>query len=254
MSAGQPSLTTAAGHPAPTAAAGRARDTAGAPARRLPHHRRVLAVCAHPDDETFGLGALTSAFVEDGARVELLCLTAGEASTLGAGDDLGPRRSRELGCAARLLGITRVVLGDHPDGGLEAVPLQVLADEVVRVAGDADALLVFDDGGITGHPDHQRATDAAIEAARRLAVPVLAWALPQRVADRLGEELGVPFVGRADDALTHRVTVDRTRQRAAMACHGSQLNDNPVPRRRIELQGPVEHLRTLHDPARRSGQ
>ena len=216
----------------------------------MPRYRRVLAVCAHPDDETFGLGALISALVEDGARVDLLCLTLGEASTLGASEDLGPRRSRELGCAARLLGIERVTLGDHPDGGLLAVPLQVLADEVVRIAGDADALLAFDHGGITGHPDHQRATDAAIEAARRLDIPVLAWALPQRVAAQLDEELGVPFVGRTDDELTHLLAVDRTRQLAAMTCHGSQLADNPVPRRRIQLQGPVEHLRILHDPTR----
>jgi N-acetylglucosamine malate deacetylase 2 len=229
-------------------------NPSGEPTHPLPRYRRVLAVCAHPDDETFGLGAVISALVDDGARVELLCLTAGEASTLGAGQDLGPRRSRELGCAARLLGIERVVLGDHPDGGLEAVPLPTLTDEVARVAGDADALLVFDDGGITGHPDHQRATDAAIEAARRLDIPVLAWALPQRVAAQLDEELGVPFVGRTDDELAHVLEVDRTRQLAAMSCHGSQLADNPVPRRRIQLQGPVEHLRIVHDPARPRGQ
>lgn len=28
-----------------------------------------------------------------------------------------------------------------------------------------------------------------------------------------------------------------------------QLTDNPVPHRRIELQGPHEHLRILHRPA-----
>jgi hypothetical protein len=48
--------------------------------------------------------------------------------------------------------------------------------------------------------------------------------------------------------------VDRTRQVAAMACHGSQLEDNLVPRRRLELQGRVEHLRLLHDPQPHSAQ
>ena len=232
-----------------TASPATAQRRSPAPATALPGFRRVLAVCAHPDDETFGLGALIDRFVEQDATVDLLCLTLGEASTLGAAQDLGPRRSRELGCAARLLGIERLTLADHPDGALEDVPVRRLADEVVRVAGDADALLVFDDGGITGHPDHQQATDAATEAARRLGITVVAWALPQQLTAQLSEDLGVPFVGRTDDELSHRVAVDRSGQLTAMACHGSQLADNPAPRRRIELQGPVEHLRILHDPA-----
>ncbi len=213
--------------------------------RRLPRAGRVLAVCAHPDDETFGLGALITAFVDAGVPVELLCLTLGEASTLGAGRDLGARRGRELGCAARVLGIGRVTLGDHPDGHLATVPLATLADEVLAAARDADTLLVFDHGGVTGHPDHQRATDAALAAAERLDARVLAWALSRAVADRLDEETGVQLVGREDPSLTHRLTVDRTRQLAAMSCHVSQLDDNPVPRHRIRIQGPVEHLRTL---------
>lgn len=221
---------------------------ASTPVVTLPSCRRVLAVCAHPDDETFGLGAVISALVESGAGVDLLCLTVGEASTLGAGEDLGPRRRRELACAARQLGIGHVVLEDHADGALGLVPLPLLADEVSDAAGDADALLVFDHGGITGHRDHQRATDAAIAAARGLRVPVLAWALTREVASRLGAEMGVSFVGRTDDELSHRLAVDRARQLEAMGCHGSQLEENPVPRRRIELQGPVEHLRVLYEP------
>lgn len=221
---------------------------ADALAASLPHYGRALAVCAHPDDETFGLGAVIGTVVAAGTQVELLCLTLGEASTLGAADDLGPRRSRELGCAARLLGIARVVLGDHPDGGLDGVPLGRLVDEVVRVGRSADALLVFDDGGITGHPDHQRATDAALAAAARLEVPVLAWALPGPVAADLAAEFDAPFVGRTDEELDFRIPVDRTGQLSAMRCHGSQLTDNPVPHRRIELQGDVEHLRLLTAP------
>ena len=41
----------------------------------------VLAVCAHPDDESFGLGGVIAALVAAGTRVDLICLTGGEAST-----------------------------------------------------------------------------------------------------------------------------------------------------------------------------
>ena len=37
----------------------------------LPAVDSVLAVCAHPDDESFGLGAVLSAFAERGVRREL---------------------------------------------------------------------------------------------------------------------------------------------------------------------------------------
>src|SRR5664279_5751237 len=40
----------------------------------------------------------------------------------------------------------------------------------------AGALLVFDEGGITGHPDHRQATAAALFAAEREDLTVLAWA------------------------------------------------------------------------------
>lgn len=220
----------------------------------LPHSERLVAVCAHPDDESFGLGAVLSAFVTAGTRVDLVCLTRGEDSTLGAGDDLVPRRTDELRRAADVLGIRNTTIHHHPDGGLDKLAIEPLVDDVVAAAGDADALLTYDDGGITGHPDHQRATDVALAAGQRLGVPVWGWALSTDVAATLHEEFGAPFVGRDAADLDITIDVDRTRQRAAMACHASQLTGNPVPERRLELQGDREHLRGLtasHDETAR---
>lgn len=211
--------------------------------------RAVVVACAHPDDETFGLGAIITTLVDTGTRVRLVCFTHGESSTLGAGDDLAARRDHELTCAADVLGVAQVAVHAYPDGTLSQTPVGLLADDIVAAAPDADALLTFDHGGITGHPDHQHATDAAVAAGQRLAVPVLGWALPERVAATLRAEFGAPFVGRDPDQLHIQLAVDRTRQHDAMACHGSQLTDNPVPHRRIALQGATEHLRILHQPA-----
>ena len=71
------------------------------PAARLPRWDRVLAVVAHPDDESFGLGAVLAAMVGEGAEVGVLCLTHGEASTLhGVDGDLRAVREGELAEAA----------------------------------------------------------------------------------------------------------------------------------------------------------
>ena len=98
----------------------------------LPAWGRVLAVVAHPDDESFGLGGVLSAFVAGGAQVSVLCFTHGEASTLhGVDGDLAQVRERELADAAAVLGLYGVQLLDFPDGGLVDVDAAVL-EAVVR--------------------------------------------------------------------------------------------------------------------------
>ena len=208
----------------------------------------ALAVVAHPDDESFGLGAVIDTLVRSGTAVDVLCLTRGEASTLGAGaEDLAAVRSEELRAAADTLGVRRVSLRNHPDGGLVDVPVERLADEIdaALVATRVQGLLVFDTTGITGHPDHQQATRAAVLAAERHALPVLAWALPEHVAATLRAETGSPFAGRPADEIDLVMPVDRTRQRAAVDCHPSQAVPGSVLWRRLELLGDVEHLRWL---------
>ncbi len=228
---------------------GRARAGAASPVppgRSLPEVQDVLAVCAHPDDESFGLGALLAGFSERGSTVRVLCFTHGEASTLGlTGRPLGEVRAQELRAAADVLGVAEVELLSYPDGHLGELPLQEAEHVVARALRGADLVLVFDEGGITGHPDHCRATEAALGAAAKSHVPVLAWALPDKVAGELNREFRTAFVGRAETEIDLSVEVDRERQHAAVACHVSQARDNPVLRRRLELLGPSEQLRWL---------
>lgn len=220
-------------------------------ATTLPAVREVLAVCAHPDDESFGLGGVLGSFVAQGSIVRVLCFTHGEASTLGASPrPLGELRAEELEAAASILGVSACKLHGYPDGALAEVPLDVLGALVDQEAAGAELLVAFDEGGITGHPDHIRATQAAAVAGAHRGLPVLAWALPEAVAARLNAELGSGFVGRASDELDFTVEVDRDRQRQAVACHASQSGDNPVLWRRLELLGTTEHLRWLRSQPR----
>ncbi|MFZ2177766.1 MAG: PIG-L deacetylase family protein, partial [Rhodococcus sp. (in: high G+C Gram-positive bacteria)] len=207
-------------------------------ARRGP----VLAVLAHPDDESFGLGAVLAALTAAGAEVRVLCLTHGEASTLGTTADLAAVRRRELTAAAERLGVTDVVLHDFPDGRLgEITPTTI--DEVVRDSlGNAATLVVFEAGGVTGHRDHQAATAAALRVADRHQLAVLEWGVAPTVADQLNSEFDTAFVALNGDG-TMDIAVDRAAQRAAIACHESQAHDNPVLTRRLQLAGPIERIR-----------
>ncbi len=216
--------------------------------RDLPPATSLLAVCAHPDDESFGLGAVLAAYGAAGCRLSVLCLTHGEGSTLHAfGSDLFRTRAGEFRRAARALGVGRSELLAYPDGHLAEVPLAELGAHVDRLAAaaGADRLLVFDEGGVTGHPDHRRATAAARLAAGPLALPVLAWALPTAIADQLNAEHHTAFCGQPAQALDVELVVDRAQQRRAIACHRSQATDNPVLQRRLALQRDREWLRHL---------
>jgi len=150
------------------------------PERLLPSWRSALVVVAHPDDETFGLGALIDRLTASGAAVHVLCFTCGEASTLNENDsDLSQARASELQRAGSALGVAAVTLANYPDSRLAGIPPGELAAQVTRLADRTrpDGLLVFDDTGITGHPDHQAATRAAVHAAGAAGLPVLAWTL-----------------------------------------------------------------------------
>jgi N-acetylglucosamine malate deacetylase 2 len=221
--------------------------------------RSVLAVVAHPDDESFGLGAVLSYLTATGARCAVLCFTHGEASTLrGAGEirpaDLAAMRSAEFAAAARVLGLSGAELLSYPDAGLARVPLDELAGLTRQAAakGRATHLLAFDADGVTGHPDHARATEAALAVATDLGLPVLGWTLPQRVARLLNAEFGTAFTGHADPGKALRLAVDRRPQKLAIECHHSQSAANPVLWRRLELLGDAEYLRILRTGALRT--
>ena len=217
----------------------------------LPAWDSVLVVVAHPDDESFGLGAVIDRFVESGATVGVLCFTHGEASTLhGVAGDLRTLRASELADAARVLGISSVRLLDYPDGGLAGTPRDELADHVAGMAAEmrADGLLVFDSSGVTGHPDHVQATSVATLAGERLGLGVLAWTLPNPVPAQLADEFGAGFTGHDPAEVDLVLPVLRDHQLEAVTCHPSQAVPGSVLWRRLELLGDLEHLRWLRPP------
>jgi LmbE family N-acetylglucosaminyl deacetylase len=223
-----------------------------APSTSLPAWSRVLVVVAHPDDESFGLGAVVDAFSAAGSQVTVLCLTEGEASTLGTGINLSSMRRDELATASRELGVATTTIHHHPDGALSTVCRHILAGEVIDEVGGshADGILVFDHSGVTGHPDHAAATAAAVLAAEVLDLPVLAWTLPKAVADQMNDELGVGlFSGCAAEDIDITISVERRHQIAASRAHHTQAVPTSPLWRRLELLGGSEHLRWLRRTA-----
>lgn len=153
--------------------------------------RRLLISYAHPDDESFGLGAAIPKWIDEGVDVTLICATNGDVGTVPA--DLREQyatvaelRLSELACARQHLKFKDVFMlgyrdsgmpgsetADHPDSlwrHWRQHPQRVTAKvaEVLR-AVQPQVVITFNRYGGYGHPDHiaiQRATARAFERLR----------------------------------------------------------------------------------------
>lgn len=149
--------------------------------------RTILAVLAHPDDESFGMGGTLALYAQKGYEVHLVCATLGEAGTvddeyLQDYDSVSALREAELRCAAQSLGLSGVHLLGYRDSGMPGTPannhpqaqvnhpVEEVAGRVVRYIREIkpDIVLTFDPIGGYRHPDHihiQKATTLAFEKA-----------------------------------------------------------------------------------------
>jgi N-acetylglucosamine malate deacetylase 2 len=208
----------------------------------------VLAVTAHPDDVSFGLGAILDAFMLAGARVEVLCLTHGQVWTMNeAPGDLATLRGAEQASAADVLGPIRVKMQDWPDGSLGELCQTTLATEVVDAADSChpDGLLAFDAPAFSGHLDHVAATSAGLLAAETHDLPVLGWTLSEPAAAQLSREFAAGFLGRQEEQIDLRVTIDRARQRLASRAAAGKAMPASAQRRRLEVLADTQSLRWL---------
>jgi LmbE family N-acetylglucosaminyl deacetylase len=131
----------------------------------------VLALFAHPDDESLLAGGALAAFAAAGRRVAIVSMTRGErgpAEESGLdGRALGEIREAELLAAARALGASAAECLDYPDGDLAGVEEGQAAQALsLLVAREQPELVIsFSDEGLYWHPDHlavSRLLDAAL--------------------------------------------------------------------------------------------
>jgi LmbE family N-acetylglucosaminyl deacetylase len=123
--------------------------------------RTILAVFAHPDDESIACGGTLARLADAGARVVLLCASRGEKGAISdpallSDGDLPCVRSRELYEAARILGIKDVLLYAHPDGDLRWADVPRLHVEIVLAIQQykPDGVITFGEDGLYWHLDH----------------------------------------------------------------------------------------------------
>ena len=141
--------------------------------------RSILAVYAHPDDETSSAGALMAMYTAQGVDVHVVTATRGERGTLGTGgmaierQDLPKVREAELRAVLQHYGVSNapVFLG-YRDQELKDADFGELVDKVFHEMQRVrpDVVLTFGPHGISKHDDHIAIHQATVEAFHRYRV------------------------------------------------------------------------------------
>ena len=123
---------------------------------------KLLAVFAHPDDESMGMGGTLAKYAAEGVETYLICATRGEQGWFGPEEEnpdqaeLGELRANELKCAASVLGVREIAFLDYIDGRVDnAKPSEIIGKIASHVRDiQPQVVVTFPPDGNYGHPDH----------------------------------------------------------------------------------------------------
>lgn len=215
---------------------------------------RILAVFAHPDDESLACGGTLIRAVDAGALVTVVSVTDGG---LGATNPqrrsgsmaLSSVRRAEMAAAAAVLGVPDARVWNYPDGQFPWLDPSALAHDLSSLLAELvpNAVITFGADGLYWHPDHihvhEQVTKAAAEA--RPSPPLyyvtmrtgaLAAAIRETCARHAEAEehpWGLPAEAFGSAARPPELQVDVgdviSRKMAALRCHASQFGPtNPL--------------------------
>jgi LmbE family N-acetylglucosaminyl deacetylase len=221
--------------------------------------RRLAAVFAHPDDDTYGVGGTVALHADAGIEVTAILATSGDAGrildpSLATPQNLGLVREGEDRAAWGELGVKPALhFLRHPDGGLQGFPREELVGRIAELLATArpEVVVTFGPDGVTGHEDHIAVGEAATAGFHRARerspgdglARLLYVAIPQSRLDRVNallRERGIepldptqPFVPRGvpDESIAVMVDCSPIYQRKleALRQHKTQGELEDVP-------------------------
>ena len=224
----------------------------------------VVFLHAHPDDECLTTGGTMARLAAEGHRVVLVTATDGALGEvpdglLAPGETLAARRATEVKASAQTLGAAAVHLLGYPDSGMVGtdgnaasgafcnVDVTEAASSLSRLLREegADILVIYDENGGYGHPDHIQVHRVGVRAAELAGTAALYQTtinrdkmlrlLEKAVQDgqMAWEEEGVPTpeemstIGLPASEITTTIDVEGflPAKLAAMRCHETQIGD-----------------------------
>jgi N-acetylglucosamine malate deacetylase 1 len=162
---------------------------------------RVMAIAAHPDDETLGAGGTLASHAERGDEVWVCILTDGVTARHDATE-------LQQSCAVRagdVLGVKKVAFCGFPDQRLDTFPLLEVIRPIQEYVDELQPHVVYTHFKDDPNQDHRVAFQATLVATRPLASSSVKRVLCYEAAS--STEWAAPFPG---SAFTPNVFVDIT--------------------------------------------
>lgn len=219
---------------------------------------KLMAIFAHPDDESMGTGSTLAKYAAEGVELSLVMATRGERGwQLGDVPEMAvvaATRTQELLAATAILGVQTVEFLNYLDGDLDQAMVGEVTGRIVSAIRRhrPQVIITFDPDGAYGHPDHiaiSQFSGAAIVLAADSSYDDPAGLPPHRVSKfyymvetenlfvlyrQLFGEMGMEVDGFMrvangwkEWAITTWIDGDGYWEQAwqAIACHRSQLGD-----------------------------
>lgn len=199
--------------------------------------RKILAVFAHPDDESFGPSGTLAKYAQAGVEVHLLIATKGESGQndlpMPSHMSLAQIRENEAIKASKIIGVSDLEFMGFLDGELKQNNYHAVAEKIMKKLRDfqPEVVVTFDNTGISGHIDHMHISMTTTYAflKTRYAQKLYYHCLPEY--RRKGKTIDDYFVyfppGYKDSEITTVIDTDKMYDRKvkAMLAHESQIRD-----------------------------
>ena len=159
----------------------------------------LMAVHAHPDDESSSTGGILARYADEGIRTVVVTCTNGELGDAPGGikpgadghdeDEVARIRIGELERATETLGVTHLELLGYHDSGMSDWEHRDRPDVFCNVSVDdaslrlavlfeqyhPDVVVTYDEAGGYDHPDHVHASRVTMAAVTRTGIPRKAY-------------------------------------------------------------------------------
>lgn len=212
----------------------------------LKNIKNALFIFAHPDDEAFTCAGTINLIHKLGANIELVCYTRGEEGSVGEPqlclpEELGEKRTSEIKCSAKILGINKLYFLGLRDGSLSGFSTKYLANllEPIIQRIRPDTVFTYVSTGISGHDDHIAVNKAVTKVYKNYrteenVIANLFYAtLPDSLVEKMRKEKLIkeifknPFKGTPDEKIDIKINVKKVLKNKikALKCHQTQHRD-----------------------------
>jgi len=126
--------------------------------------KRILVICAHPDDEVLGLGGTLLKMSKKENEITVLFFTDGESARNNKKNIENRKMQAKKVCA--MLGIKNAIFLNFEDQTLDIVPLKSLAKEIENVIEEKNSSIIYTHFWGDLNQDHRRLYEATMIASR----------------------------------------------------------------------------------------